>query len=356
MWGTVLNPNEKESFFKAFLIFFVYLLGISTLALYLYTNEQERFYHEKMLSTMDAFSYSLTGLEFNYNIIPFSSQEKVHELIITNKEIYALFPLPTNPHAFLIKVMYPYNHYLKAIQWQKQKALILFLIITGISALLSVVFARYSLAPLRKTLGIMEDFLKDIIHDLNTPISSILLNSQLLKRKYNDEEIDRIYISGQTINNLYKNFEVLYRELPIQEDNLIIDIFLRERIRYFQALYPALTFSLNGDLDMTISINQEILMRIVDNLLSNACKYNRKNGRIDIYYNKTSLHIIDTGIGIKNIDKVFNRFYKETQRGLGIGLHIVQTLSQKIGLKVLIQSKDGIGTDVKIVFPAGIKD
>lgn len=352
MWGIDLNRNEKESFLKSFLIFFVSLLTISTVALYLYTKEQERFYYEQMLSTMDAFSYSLKGKEFNYSVIPFSSQVKIHELIITEKEIYALFPWPKNPHTFLIKVSYSYDHYLKAKEWQQEKALILLLIIAGIISLLSIVFARYSLSPLRKTILIMEDFLKDIIHDLNTPISSILLNSQLLKRKYSDEEIDRIYISGQTIHNLYKNFEVLYRELPIQEDTLILAAFLRERIKYFQMLYPSLIFSLNGELDVSITINQEILMRIIDNLLSNACKYNRKNGRIDVHYTRKSLHIIDTGIGIKNVNKVFNRFYKETERGLGIGLHIVKTLSQKIEVKVSIQSADGIGTDVEVIFPS----
>jgi len=345
-----LNRLETESFFKSFFIFFFSLLSVSALALYLYDNEQERFYYEKMLSTMDAFSYSMKGKQFSYEIIPFTTQIKIHELIITDNEIYALFPWPKNPHVSLIKVIYPYQSYVKAVQEQDRKGMILFVVIALIISLLSLIFSRYSLFPLRKSLTIMEDFLKDIIHDLNTPVSSILLNSQLLKRKYDDEEIDRIYVSGQTITGLYKNLEVLYRELPIQQDNVILDLFLRERVRYFQTLYPSLTFTLNGELDVAIAINKEILMRIIDNLLSNACKYNRPSGRVEIHYNVISIKIIDTGIGIKNVNKVFNRFYKETERGLGIGLHIVKTLSSKVDIKVFIESQYRIGTNVTIVF------
>ncbi|MDD2357580.1 MAG: HAMP domain-containing sensor histidine kinase [Thiovulaceae bacterium] len=345
-----MNRLETESFFKSFFIFFFSLLSVSALALYLYTNEQEQFYYEKMLSTMDAFSYSMKGKQFSYEIIPFTTQVKIHELIITNNEIYALFPWPKNPHISLIKVIYPYSSYIQGVHEQERKGMILFVVIAVIISLLSLLFSRYSLFPLRKSLIIMEDFLKDIIHDLNTPVTSILLNSQLLKRKYDDEEIDRIYISGQTITGLYKNLEVLYRELPIQQHNVILDLFLRERVQYFQTLYPALVFTLNGEFGLNITINKEIFMRIVDNLLSNACKYNHSKGRVDIYYDARSIKIIDTGFGIKNVNKVFNRFYKETERGLGIGLHIVKTLSKKINIKILIKSQENIGTSVTILF------
>lgn len=345
-----MNRVETESFFKSFLIFFISLLSVSTIALYFHNNEQKRFYYEKMLSTMDAFSYSLNKKQFSYEILPLTTHIKMHELIITDSEIYAVFPCHQNPQTSFIKVIYPYDMYVESIKEQEQKEIILFVIIALIISLLSLLFARYSLSPLRKSLAIMEDFLKDIIHDLNTPVASILLNSQLLKRKYSDEEIERIYISGQTITGLYKNLEVLYRELPIEQNNIELDIFLRERVRFFQTLYPSLTLALEGEPDITIVINKEMLMRIIDNLLSNACKYNRQNGRVDIYYNREYIEIIDTGIGIINVDKVFNRFYKETKQGLGIGLHIVKTLSSKIGVKAYIRSQYGVGTSAKIVF------
>ncbi|ADR33087.1 integral membrane sensor signal transduction histidine kinase [Sulfuricurvum kujiense DSM 16994] len=345
-----MNYREKESFIKSFSLFFVALFSMGAIALWLYHEEQQRFYQLQLLTEMDAFSYVLQGEEFAYAIMNLDKDQPIHELIVKDTEVYALFPWVRNPDNEMVKVTYPHQEYLKYMDAESRKIWMLFLSLGFITVLLSAFFARYTLTPMRRSLLLMENFLKDIIHDLNTPVSSILLNSQLLKRKYTDEEIDRIYISGQTITGLYKNLEVLYRQLPIEQDEVRLDTFLHERIRYFQTLYPSLSLTLEGEREMSISINRDILMRIVDNLLSNACKYNRSNGQVTVRYDQTSIEIIDTGIGIKHLDKVFHRFYKETERGLGMGLHIVKTLADRVGIAIEIESQKGIGTHVTIHF------
>ncbi|WP_157840824.1 histidine kinase dimerization/phospho-acceptor domain-containing protein [Halarcobacter anaerophilus] len=55
----------------------------------------------------------------------------------------------------------------------------------------------------------MENFLKDLIHDLNTPSTSILINSKMLKKHGDFEEIERIELSAKTISSLYKNLEFI---------------------------------------------------------------------------------------------------------------------------------------------------
>ncbi len=67
---------------------------------------------------------------------------------------------------------------------------------------------------------------------------------------------------------------------------------------------------------------------------------------IAIKLNINILEIKDTGIGIENTKKVFDRFYKEQDRGLGIGLHIVKKLCDELKIDIKINSKQDIGTIV----------
>jgi len=82
----------------------------------------------------------------------------------------------------------------------------------------------------------------------------------------------------------------------------------------------------------------------LDNLISNAFKYNKKNGFIKVYLENKKLYIEDSGIGIKNPKKVFNRFYKENERGIGIGMSIVKKLADEFKIKIEIKSKINKGT------------
>ena len=74
----------------------------------------------------------------------------------------------------------------------------------------------------------------------------------------------------------------------------------------------------------------------------NQC--HKKNGKVILKVEKNILQIEDTGKGIKNPSKVFTRFYKEQERGIGIGLHIVKKLSDELGININVDSVVGRGT------------
>ncbi len=76
------------------------------------------------------------------------------------------------------------------------------------------------------------------------------------------------------------------------------------------------TFSLNAS-TLLLEANHDAIVRIVDNILSNAAKYNKIDGfvKIDIDTKKKTLRIEDSGEGMKNPKMVFERFYKEQERG-----------------------------------------
>jgi len=56
------------------------------------------------------------------------------------------------------------------------------------------------------------------------------------------------------------------------------------------------------------------------------------------------LIIEDSGVGIKEPQKIFDRYYKESQRGIGIGLHIVKKLCDEIGVDIRIETEIGVGS------------
>ena len=116
--------------------------------------------------------------------------------------------------------------------------------------------------------------------------------------------------------------------------------------------YINLRYSIKIESDIYIKSNKKGLTRIIDNLLSNASKYNIDNGTVDITYqrDKKILTISDSGIGIKNPSKVFDRFYKEHDRGVGIGLHIVQKLCNELNINISIESRVGVGTTIFLKF------
>jgi len=96
--------------------------------------------------------------------------------------------------------------------------------------------------------------------------------------------------------------------------------------------------------EIVLDTNKAAFTRILDNLLINAAKYNKKNGKVILKLENNMFKIEDTGIGIKNPSKVFERFYKEQERGIGIGLHIVKKLCEELGITIRVDSIVDKGT------------
>jgi signal transduction histidine kinase len=96
--------------------------------------------------------------------------------------------------------------------------------------------------------------------------------------------------------------------------------------------------------------NEDILIRIFDNILSNASKYNKPRGEVKVIIAGTTVSIKDTGKGIRNINKVMQRYYKEQDRGIGLGLHIVQKLIDELNIEMKIESEVDIGSNFILDF------
>jgi signal transduction histidine kinase len=104
------------------------------------------------------------------------------------------------------------------------------------------------------------------------------------------------------------------------------------------------------------------LVVIFSNLLSNSIKYrDQKNGQSAVHFHielekdKLMIRVQDNGIGISPdyVPKIFNMFYRATERseGAGLGLYIVRETVQKLGGTIAVKSEIGIGTTFEIEIP-----
>jgi len=262
------------------------------------------------------------------DIVPKVKESQLYELYFDDKNLYIFVPLLDDKENSL-EIIYPLSKYKAQLKEIQYSLLWQFLSLSIVAILISLLFAFYALHPLRKALNLLEEFIKDIIHDLNTPITSILINLKMMKQ---NEEVESIAQSANAIAMLHKNLAIYLKDSNFQMENVSIKEVVDEQVKFFQPLYDYLVWRIDIK-DKVVLSNRNALSRIVYNLVSNACKYNTSNGFIEIkMQDSKTLTIKNSSYGIKNPSKVFDRFYKESDRGLGIGLHIVDKLCKELNI------------------------
>jgi two-component system OmpR family sensor kinase len=294
---------------------------------------------------MKNYSYTFKGDKFDIDIVPHTNQ-KVYELQKDKRDLY-IFVEMQNQNDDLVKIIYPIDKYNKELSLINKNLLIKFTLFSILAFFISILFAFYSLYPLQKSYEILKEFMKDIIHDINTPISAMKMNISLIDNK--DEEIKSIEQSIDILQMLHRNLEnyVNNKELLIKEYN-IKDIILKQT-EFFSSIYDYIKFDIDIDDDIILT-DSFLISRVIYNLLNNACKYNIKNGYIKITYKNKVFSIQNSSHGIKHPSKVFNRFYKEHDRGLGIGLHIVAKILKQLNYKYTITQDNNNIVTITVTF------
>jgi len=309
-------------------------------------HEKKTDIEEKIQTEMKlcAFTIQCEGLQTDFVE---KDKDKEENILYKDGDFYSYFTVPT-ANKYLMKVVYPKKNYLQKVEELKKKIYHKFLFYSMFAALVSFLFSYYALLPLRRALRLNEEFVKDILHDFNTPISSMRINLKLFKREIGDNpKIQRLENNIETILSLQDNLKIFLKGIPTQFESFSIKELIQSRVHYFEILYPDITYTITLD-DTQLETNKDAFTRIIDNLLSNAGKYNVADGKVDISMKESILLIADTGKGIKSPSRVFDRYYKEQDRGIGIGLHIVKKLCDELRIPIHISSKEHQGTEISL--------
>lgn len=343
-----MKNYEKESLFKNFLVFFS-LLEILLVLLFieLYRTKQTEYRHT-LLQNMQLCSYSLECEQFSFDFAPQS--ENILNKLYDDNGTYAYFTIPKSKKYYM-KITYPADKLQTDIHNIVHSLWIKFFLASLLLFVVALFFTFYSLNPIRKALRLNDEFIKDILHDFNTPITSMILNIKMLKdEKGDDPNIGRLTKSIENLLRLQNNLKSFLHNSPSQNETIDISILVEERLKNIQNIYPKLAYIFNKQNTLIKVTNHELLMRILDNVLSNAAKYNKVGGEVRVTILNDSVIIEDTGKGIKNVDKVLQRYYKEQDRGIGLGLHIVNKLCNELNISMNIQSQINIGTKITLNF------
>lgn len=217
---------------------------------------------------------------------------------------------------------------------------------------------RLALAPIREKIQTLERFIKDSTHEINTPLSVILMSVQTFETKdlsqTNIKKLQHIKLSAQNLNHLYQNLIFLnfyQAKGAIQEINM--QELVERRLEYFSALFAQKSLTITKDLaPVSLYANYDEIVILLDNLLSNAMKYNKKGGSISIQLCKLEstfeLIIADSGCGLEpsEIEQIFTRYtrYHASQGGFGIGLCLVKEIATRYGIGIRVESEKGRGS------------
>ncbi len=339
-----LKSVERESLVKSFFLYFLSLSLLMSLILYKNYDSDTKELDEKLYTQMRLCSFDLKCTQFEFDFIQ-ADKAQTYQFLEGKEGPFALFNIPNEENVFL-KLLYPQRAYQSAQYSIMMHHLYNYLLLVFVLALISALFSWYALRPLRQALILSDEFIKDILHDFNTPLASLRLNSALLHKEFaENKKIGRIEQAVQTILDLQNNLRDYIHDSPLQYEQIQLDTLLEERIRYFSDTYSSLGFSQNLE-PLFIHANRDAFTRIIDNIISNAVKYNKPNGTIQIILKADTqiLCVQDSGKGIKEPKKIFERFYKEHERGLGIGLHIVKKLADSMQIPIRVESTLNVGS------------
>lgn len=306
---------------------------------YNYYRLEEEHLSEQLFLEMKNYSFFFEDERFEMDIVGKVEDNQLYELYFDEKYLYILTPFLQDEESSL-QIMYPLKFYHQLLDNIKNTIFWQFLLLSFIASIISFFFALYALKPLRNSLSLLEEFIKDIIHDLNTPITSILINLKMMEK---NEEVESIAQSANAISMLHKNLDVYLKDMQFEKEKFSIKKVVEEQVSFFNSLYDYLDWEVEVK-EQVISSNKNALSRIIYNLLSNACKYNTTDGFIKIKMQENKFSISNSSYGIKNPKKVFDRFYKESDRGLGIGLHIVEKLCNELGIEKSFKVENSVVT------------
>jgi two-component system OmpR family sensor kinase len=225
--------------------------------------------------------------------------------------------------------------------------------------LFGIYLSKLFVKPMRHSIMLLDRFIKDTTHELNTPLSAILTNLEMIDRTQmnagNAKKLNRIEIGARTVSTLYEDlkFLTLERDRNVEDTQIDLVLLLQSRIEYFSLQMQSKQIVLTKRLHpSTIQADKRLIARVIDNLLSNAIKYNKRGGTIEVMLEVGRLIILDSGIGIasEEITHIFDRYsrFNESEGGFGIGLSIVKMIVEYYGIELVVDSEIGVGTKVTL--------
>jgi two-component system sensor histidine kinase VicK len=218
------------------------------------------------------------------------------------------------------------------------------------------------------------DFIGMVSHELKTPLTALSAYVQLLQFKLKEtdnqftiETLDKINVQLKRMSLMIDGFlnvsllesgKILLSKTDFDLVELIKTIAEENRV-----ILPSHFIQVIGLEEIIVNADREKIGNVINNLISNAAKYSKKESLIAIKCERKNGEVIvsveDEGIGIKenNIPKLFDRFFRvesldtQTIAGFGVGLYICAEVMERHQGKIWVESKFGKGSTFYFSLP-----
>jgi two-component system phosphate regulon sensor histidine kinase PhoR len=219
-----------------------------------------------------------------------------------------------------------------------------------------------------------DDFVNMASHELKTPITSLKLYTELLKRqlkKYHNKDITKTIrnIESQTqrltslVSDLLDVSRLQTGKLAFTKETFRIDELVVETVNELQAMAKDQRIVIKKILPITLSADRFRIYQVITNLITNAIKYSDTNTDINVAITRKGKDVIvsvqDFGIGIAKDQqkKIFERLYQVSDSseksfpGLGLGLYITKEIVKKHKGTIWVDSEKGKGSKFSFSLP-----
>lgn len=214
-------------------------------------------------------------------------------------------------------------------------------------------------------------FISNVSHDFQSPLMNIQGYTELLMTNPLAEG-DRLQYAeivmdeSKRLSNLTKQLLLISSldqvSYPLQLTKVRVDLQIKEIIRKYQWRLNDKNIHISYKLEpIEMLVDEELLLNVWDNLLTNAIKYNRDQGEIMItcykQHDEMLVAFADTGIGLsqESIERIFERFYRVDEArkndGTGLGLAIVQQIVTLLAGEIIVESEINQGSCFTVKLP-----
>ena len=373
-----LTSSEKKSFFSFLGLYLGSSFILMLIALFFYYQNEKTLYLDLVKSNMQNIVSKVSNeiiishmldVEFDKNIylnnqnykISFYDKDKnllfgnlneklnFEQNFYNDEEKLIIVDSSTVGHLGIWYIALKDNSLKEKISNLKLNIFLIFLIFYTIIAIVSWSLAKLFLKPIKDDRERLNNFIKDTTHELNTPISAIIMSCE--DDNLTKKQIDRIKFSAKRVSEIYKDLTYIFLGNIEKKslDKINLSKVIKEEIINFEPMIARKRLKINLNIEeFFYEINKDDFIRLFNNLFSNAIKYNKTDGNIDIILQNSELIIKDSGIGISKdkIKDIFNRYYRATNQsgGFGLGLNIVNMICKTYNIKIDVQSLENVGS------------
>ncbi len=191
---------------------------------------------------------------------------------------------------------------------------------------------------------VLKEFSENASHEIQTPLSVVLLNlEEVLQQELAEDTFKKVVSSINAIKRLSTLNQSLILLTKIEnkqfvaDKTLAINEIVKLKLEEFASLFESrkLKVELINEQNFTIKMNEQLTELLINNLLSNAVNHNIEGGSISIFIDENKFKICNTGDPhFMTNDTIFQRFAKGHSKSFGLGLAIVKNICETHNLEI----------------------